>query len=75
MADQEVGRWACEKCRNTVVAAGRLSASFRGIGAFMGPCPWGCGAWINRGFRSIKPGDVGAYRAEEWDSREASPPA
>ena len=68
-ADEEVGRWACEKCGNAVVAAGRRVAAFRGVGAFSGPCPYECGAWITRGFRLIKPGGVRAYRADEWDQR------
>jgi hypothetical protein len=69
MAAQEVGRWTCEKCGNVVVAAGLRMASFAGIGAFMGPCPWECGAWITRGFRSIRPGQVKAFRAADWDQR------
>lgn len=72
MTEQEVGRWTCGKCSNTIVAAGRRIVSFLGIGAFMGPCPWGCGAWINRGFRWIKPGQVKAYRSDEWDQRPAA---
>lgn len=67
MADQEVGRWACEKCGRTVVAAGPRKAAFRGIGAYTGQCPWECGAWMNRGFRWVMPGRVRAYRGEEWD--------
>lgn len=55
-----------------VVAAGQRVASFLGIGAFMGPCPWECGAWITRGFRSVRPGHVTAFRAEEWDQRAKS---
>ena len=66
MTDQEVGRWACEKCGKTVVAAGRRLPAFPGIGAYIGSCPWGCGAWINRGFRLIMPGQVRVYRADEW---------
>jgi len=69
VADREVGRWVCQKCGGTIVAAGVRESSFRGIGAFMGPCPWDCGAWINRGFRWIRPGQVSAYRAEEWDGK------
>jgi hypothetical protein len=69
MAEQEVGRWKCEKCGSTIVAAGTRTASFKGVGAFSGECPWLCGAWVNRGFRSIKPGAVRAYRADEWDGR------
>ena len=69
MADQEVGRWACQRCGKTIVAAGQIVSSFHGIGAFMGSCPWDCGAWINRGFRGIQPGQVKAYRAPEWDAR------
>lgn len=67
--DLEVGRWACQRCGKTIVAAGQPAKSFLGIGAFMGPCPWDCGAWINRGFRGIRPGQVKAYRGDEWDSR------
>jgi hypothetical protein len=69
MADREVGRWSCEKCGRTIVAAGHMTAKFKGVGAFTGQCPWDCGAWVNRGFRSIKPGEVRAYRADEWDGR------
>jgi hypothetical protein len=69
VADEEVGRFRCDKCGETVVAAGRREASFRGIGAFTGPCPWDCGAFINRGFRCVKPGQVRAFRGEEWDQR------
>lgn len=69
MPDEEVGRWACETCGKMIVAAGPVTRSFRGIGAFVGPCPWDCGASINRGFRGIRPGQVKAYRADEWDSR------
>lgn len=67
MADQEVGRWACAKCGKLIVAAGVLSPRFKGHGGFAGHCPWDCGAWINRSFRSIRPGDVRAYRADDWD--------
>jgi hypothetical protein len=73
VAEQEVGRFTCEKCGQSVVAAGPRVSSFKGIGAFMGPCPWDCGAWITRGFRSIKPGHVRAYRANEWDTRSLAP--
>jgi hypothetical protein len=69
VADQEVGRWTCDKCGKSVVAAGWRVPSFLGIGAFNGPCPWECGAWITRGFRSIKPGRVSVYRADDWDGR------
>jgi hypothetical protein len=69
----EVGRWACQKCSNIIVAAGQLTLTFRGTGAFSGPCPWECGAWIDRGFRRIKPGRVQVYRAAEWDSRTSGP--
>lgn len=69
MTQQEVGRWSCSKCGNEIVAAGPRAASFRGIGAFTGPCPWDCGAWINRGFRWIRPGQVTVHRADEWDRR------
>jgi hypothetical protein len=73
MAAQEVGRWNCEQCGKTVVAAGERVASFAGRGALVGPCPWDCGAWINRGFRSIRPGQVTAFRAAEWDERAKNP--
>ena len=72
MADQEVGRFSCDKCGKTIVAAGFRVAGFKGFGAFTGPCPWDCGAWINRGFRAIKPGHVKAFRAEDWDGRGLS---
>jgi hypothetical protein len=70
VADEEVGRWNCDKCGNSVVAAGRRDKTFQGTGAYMGHCPWDCGAWINRAFRWIKPGAVKAYRADEWDERQ-----
>jgi hypothetical protein len=71
MADQEVGRWKCEKCGSTIVAVGKRTSTYKGVGAFTGTCPWECGAWVNRGFRSVKPGAVRAYRADEWDQRSA----
>ena len=67
--DKEVGRWACEKCGRTVVAAGERVHEFKGSGAYNGPCPWDCGAWITRAFRLIRPGGVRAFRADEWDGR------
>lgn len=70
-----MGRFSCEKCGRTVVAVGPRAKAFQGIGAFTGPCPWDCGAWINRGFRWIRPGQVTAYRAEEWDQRALAGPA
>ena len=73
MGDEEVGRWTCEKCGQPVVVAGRRVMTFRGIGAFTGPCPWECGGWINRGFRWIKPGQAKAFRADEWDQRPRTP--
>ncbi len=69
MGDREVGRWTCSKCGHRIVAAGPRSNGFVGIGAFSGPCPWECGAWINRGFRLIRTGQIKAFRAEEWDRR------
>lgn len=72
MANQEVGRWKCDKCGGTIVASGQRSPSFKGSGGFSGPCPWDCGAYINRGFRSIKPGQVRVCRDEEWDQKAAS---
>ena len=68
MSAEEVGRWTCQKCSGEIVAAGHRSDTFRGIGAFIGPCPWDCGAQISRGFRFIRPGAVRAYRADEWDT-------
>ena len=69
MASQEVGRWNCDKCGKAIVATGQRSPTFKGTGGFSGPCPWDCGAYINRGFRSIRPGEVRVCRAEEWDQR------
>ncbi len=70
--DSEVGRWACDKCGRTIVAAGPAAPGFHGVGAYIGPCPWGCGAWISRGFRRVRPGQVHAYRDEEWTRRIGS---
>jgi hypothetical protein len=70
----EVGRWKCEKCGNEIVAAGPRAGSFRGIGGYSGPCPWECGAWINRGFRLVRPGQVVVYRATQWDPQAAAAP-
>jgi len=67
VAAEEVGRWSCEKCGESCVAVGTKSKTFKGTGAFIGPCPWGCGAWMNRAFRFIKPGAVTVYRSDEWD--------
>ncbi len=71
MAAQEVGRWTCEKCGNVVVAAGLRLASFLGIGAFMGPCPWEgtfprgrCGA-IRNSHRPPKRVDDGHTKGDE----------
>lgn len=75
MSDQEVGRFSCTKCGRPVVAAGPRLKKFKGIGAFMGPCPWECGAWITRGFRFVEPGRVSAHRAPDWDERPLSAPA
>lgn len=69
---EEVGRWSCSKCGKSIVAAGTVTKAFRGIGAFVGPCPWDCGAQISRGFRWIRPGAVLAYRADEWDARQGA---
>lgn len=73
MADEEVGRWTCHKCGEIIVAAGQRTRTYKGTGAFTGYCPWECGAWINRAFRTIKPGAVRAYRAPDWDARPLSP--
>jgi hypothetical protein len=72
VGDREVGRFDCDKCGGSVVCAGTRNVAFKGIGAYTGPCPWDCGAWMNRGFRSIRPGHVKAYRADEWDARPMS---
>jgi hypothetical protein len=67
--NREVGRWDCTKCGKPLVAAGPRVTTYKGSGAFMGPCPWSCGAWINRAFRFIQPGEVSVFRADEWDRR------
>jgi hypothetical protein len=69
VSPHEVGRWKCSKCGNEIVATGPRAGSFRGIGSFAGHCPWDCGAWINRGFRLVRPGQVSLHRAAEWDQR------
>lgn len=69
---EEVGRWQCEKCGHTIVAAGQRSLTFKGTGAFSGKCPWDCGGGVNRGFRLIRSGDVHVYRADEWDQRSSA---
>jgi hypothetical protein len=66
VVDQEVGRWACEKCGQIVVAVGARQPKFKGTGAYLGACPWQCGAWMNRAFRLVQPGQVRVYRADEW---------
>ncbi len=73
MRVREVGRWMCDKCRKPIVAAGPRGKEQRGTGAYMGPCPWSCGAWINRGFRSARPGQVSVYRAGDWDQMIPTP--
>ena len=70
--DEEVGRFTCEKCGHSIVAVGHRMKAYKGTGAFMGPCPWSCGAWITRAFRLIKPGQVKACRADEWDARSVT---
>lgn len=72
MPEQEVGRFACTKCGRRIVAVGPRTKGFKGLGAFMGPCPWECGAWISRGFRFVRPGQVRTFRAQEWDERPLS---
>jgi len=67
MAYEEVGRWTCSKCGRDIVAAGQRTLAYKGIGSLSAPCPWDCGAWINRSFRSIRSCDVRAYRAGDWD--------
>jgi len=68
MFGEEVGRWHCTRCGHSVVAAGHRSADFHGIGAFIGDCPWGCGAVVARGFRGVRPGAVRICRSDEWDT-------
>ena len=72
MADQEIGRWGCGKCGKVIVAMGQPSPKFKGTGGFAGPCPWDCGAYLNRSFRSIRPGEVRVCRADEWDQRHVA---
>ena len=69
MAYEEVGRWTCSKCGRDIVAAGQRTLAYKGIGSLSAPCPWDCGAWINRGFRSIRSDAVRYFRAHEWDER------
>jgi hypothetical protein len=71
-SQEEVGRWQCEKCGKSCVAVARVDKKFRGTGAFMGACPYGCGAWINRAFRFVKPGTVSACTVDEWERRAAT---
>lgn len=71
MTEREVGRWVCAKCGGAIVAAGRRDKSFPASGAFTGRCPWDCGAWINRSFRHVRPGQIAAFRGDEWDQRAA----
>jgi hypothetical protein len=63
---EEIARWPCEKCGQTCIAAGKRDLSFP-TGAFMGPCPSGCGAWINRGFRFVRPLTLRVFGSEEWN--------
>ena len=74
MRNCEVGRWSCEKCGNEIVAVGPRAGSFRGTGSYTGPCPFECGAWINRGFRLVRPGRISVYRAIDWDRAPAAQP-
>ena len=73
MRNCEVGRWPCEKCGNEIVAVGPREGSHRGNGSYVGRCPFDCGAWINRGFRLVRPGQVSVYQARDWD-RSGQPP-
>jgi hypothetical protein len=63
--EAELGRWRCVKCGGDIVAVGVGAPRFLGVGAYQGPCPWNCGAWITRGFRKVKPGAVRVVRASE----------
>ena len=68
MQVQEVGRWRCEKCGKTCVAAGRKDRRIARIGMVVGAsCPWECGLRINRGFRFVHSWDVTLYTADAWD--------
>ena len=71
MFGEEVGRWRCERCGRTIVAAGHRSEAFHGIGAFIGDCPWACGAVVRLGFRGVRPGAVCVRRSDEWDAANA----
>lgn len=71
MGVREIGRWTCDKCGGTCVAAGTRVGSCLRNGAFEGHCPWACGAWLRRGFRSV-PGAVSVYTSEEWHEFAAS---
>lgn len=74
MRNSEVGRWKCEHCGNEIVAAGPRASAFLGVGSFSGACPWECGAWINRGFRLVRSGQVVVYRASDWDPPQVTAP-
>ena len=74
MRNQELARWKCEKCGNEIVAAAPPPGSFRGNGGYSGPCPFECGAWINRVFRLARPGQVAVHRARDWDAAPSPQP-
>ena len=68
MQVREVGRWRCEKCGKTCVAAGRKDRRLTRVGIVVGAaCPWECGLRINRGFRFVKSTDVTLFTIEAWD--------
>ncbi len=66
---EDAGPWRCDKCGQTITAAGSRCGSSRGNGAYVGPCPWGCGSWITRGLRWMRPGKNMAFRDGERDRR------
>lgn len=73
MSVQEVGRWVCEKCGETCVAAGPKDRRIR-IGIVGGaPCPWECGLRSNRGFRHVNATYVTLYTLEAWQQRHFNP--
>jgi len=64
---EQIGRWACSRCGRTCVAAGRRASLFRGIAAYTGPCPWGCGACVGHAFRFVRPRAVAVYTSDDWN--------
>jgi hypothetical protein len=76
MEVHEVGRWRCDKCGKTCVAAGPKDRRIARIGIVVGAaCPWECGLRINRGFRFVKSTEVTLYTVEAWDRLSFGGPA